>query len=166
MTEVYDGARPQKRVKLSGETATEAPEIAMNDNPIFAVDLSTNEIMQDSKELEVGITAFVSRASATFSGVLKKRYTDFLVNEILPNGQVLHLQDTTAGKRNRNDRNGGNSTIAQHRESVVVPAEVHNAAKEESLDVHHNGTAQAEAKDNETSPPDSKKPPSGPTEVY
>ena len=48
-----------------------------------------------AKEIEVGISLFVSSGSsqgARFAGVLKKRYTDFLVNEILLDQTVLHLQ--------------------------------------------------------------------------
>ncbi|KAF3892343.1 Pseudouridine synthase, TruD [Trichophyton interdigitale] len=48
---------------------------------------------QAVKEAEVGITQFVSPDLPGFSGVVKKRYTDFLVNEILPSGEVLHLKD-------------------------------------------------------------------------
>lgn len=45
-----------------------------------------------AKEAEVGITDYVSTESPGFEGIVKKRYTDFLVNEILPNGRVVHLQ--------------------------------------------------------------------------
>ncbi|KAJ9317545.1 hypothetical protein DTO271D3_2366 [Paecilomyces variotii] len=51
---------------------------------------------QALKEAEVGITEFVSTGTEGFSGILKKRYTDFLVNEILPSGEVLHLRDLVA----------------------------------------------------------------------
>ncbi|RMJ28953.1 pseudouridine synthase [Aspergillus sp. HF37] len=47
---------------------------------------------QAVREAEVGITQFVSPENAGFSGIFKKRYTDFLVNEILPSGEVLHLR--------------------------------------------------------------------------
>ncbi|KAL2871794.1 pseudouridine synthase PUS7 [Aspergillus lucknowensis] len=49
-----------------------------------------------SRELEVGISEFVSTDNEGFTGVLKRRYTDFLVNEILPSGKVLHLQSTVS----------------------------------------------------------------------
>ncbi|KAI5296053.1 hypothetical protein KEM52_005866 [Ascosphaera acerosa] len=49
---------------------------------------------QSLREVQVGITDFVSPELAGFEGVLKKRYTDFLVNEIELNGQVLHLRST------------------------------------------------------------------------
>lgn len=43
--------------------------------------------------MEVGITNFVNYDNVGFEGILKMRYTDFLVNEILPNGDVLHLKN-------------------------------------------------------------------------
>ena len=54
------------------------------------IDLDKSDIV---KQTEVGICAFV-RSSSTpqLRGLLKKRYTDFLVNEILLDGTVLHLK--------------------------------------------------------------------------
>ena len=45
------------------------------------------------KEVQCGIIEYVSPHLPGFTGILKKRYTDFLVNEILPNGQVIHLDN-------------------------------------------------------------------------
>ncbi|KAL8950378.1 MAG: hypothetical protein Q9222_003595, partial [Ikaeria aurantiellina] len=45
------------------------------------------------KEVQCGITEYVNPELPGFTGILKKRYTDFLVNEILPNGQVIHLDN-------------------------------------------------------------------------
>ncbi|KAK2628542.1 hypothetical protein QTJ16_001645 [Diplocarpon rosae] len=72
-------------------------------------DLTTRKIVSDNgfqpeKELEVGIKCFVNEQNPGFGGVLKQRcasvyflhtllYTDFLVNEIEPNGTVVHLTD-------------------------------------------------------------------------
>ncbi|KAK9318874.1 pseudouridine synthase [Lipomyces orientalis] len=42
-------------------------------------------------EPDVGITQYLG-AHAGFRGVLKQRYTDFLVNEILPSGEILHVK--------------------------------------------------------------------------
>ena len=65
-----------------------------------------------SKEAACGITEFVRPNLISFSGILKKRYvfliitlnnqvnmgryTDFLVNEILPSGEVVHLDNLKA----------------------------------------------------------------------
>ena len=54
--------------------------------------LSDDRAVHAAKEAEVGITDYVSTESPGFEGIVKKRYTDFLVNEILPNGRVVHLQ--------------------------------------------------------------------------
>ena len=54
---------------------------------------------QLNKEKACGITEFVSPDLLGFSGVLKKRYTDFMVNEILPSGEVVHLTSLKAPKR-------------------------------------------------------------------
>lgn len=45
------------------------------------------------REVRAGITAYVNASNNGFKGILKTRYTDFLVNEISPSGQVLHLQN-------------------------------------------------------------------------
>jgi hypothetical protein len=84
---------PRKKVKFSAET--EQP--AQQEPAVSSAEASAKMLLQDltsstSKEAEVGITDYVSAESPGFRGLLKKRYTDFLVNEILPNGQVVHLQ--------------------------------------------------------------------------
>ncbi|KAL8889091.1 MAG: hypothetical protein Q9215_003590 [Flavoplaca cf. flavocitrina] len=45
------------------------------------------------KEVQCGIVEYIGPHLPGFAGILKKRYTDFLVNEILPNGQVIHLDN-------------------------------------------------------------------------
>lgn len=87
MAECEDVESPRKKIKLSDQLDRpndSIPAIA----PASPIDVQTQ------KELDVGITSFVSPHVDAFSGILKKRYTDFLVNEILPNGQVLHLRST------------------------------------------------------------------------
>ncbi|KAL9005248.1 MAG: hypothetical protein Q9188_001970 [Gyalolechia gomerana] len=63
---------------------------AMQDHQ--SINASGNEDRLD-KEAQCGITEYVSPQLPGFRGVLKKRYTDFLVNEILPNGKVIHLEN-------------------------------------------------------------------------
>nr|POF06855.1 multisubstrate pseudouridine synthase 7 [Quercus suber] len=53
---------------------------------------SLPDITQTDQERAVGITHYVSASNNPFSCVVKQRYTDFLVNEILPSGRVLHLE--------------------------------------------------------------------------
>ena len=48
------------------------------------------------QENEVGITQYINEANRTgggFFGTIKQRYSDFLVNEIDLNGQVVRLLD-------------------------------------------------------------------------
>jgi tRNA pseudouridine13 synthase len=87
MVELEDVESPHKKIKLSNQL--DGP-----DDSIPAITTATPIDAQIQKELDVGITSFVSPHAHAFSGILKKRYTDFLVNEILPNGEVLHLRST------------------------------------------------------------------------
>lgn len=48
-------------------------------------------VSQSAAEAAVGITEFVNAALPAWTGVLKTRYTDFLVNEVDPLGRVVHL---------------------------------------------------------------------------
>ncbi|KAL4898842.1 hypothetical protein BDW74DRAFT_126398 [Aspergillus multicolor] len=88
---------PQKRLKT--EDVADKDEVVP---PVGgAPQQSDAEIDEQlSKEIEVGITEFVSADNEGFAGILKKRYTDFLVNEILPSGKVLHLTNTKAPNAN------------------------------------------------------------------
>ncbi|OQD82331.1 hypothetical protein PENANT_c022G09306 [Penicillium antarcticum] len=77
-------ASPEKMV-VAGDGAADVP--------------TTTAVVSDAqgvKEVEVGITEFVSSDNEGFSGILKKRYTDFMVNEITTAGEVVHLRNTNA----------------------------------------------------------------------
>ena len=103
------GESPRKRLKTDTE-------------PTGDVVVGSETTKSDAqKELEVGITEYVSRDNEGFAGILKKRYlyrlqwcgymlmdryTDFLVNEILPNGQVLHLQTVATPEENGTSNEG------------------------------------------------------------
>ena len=89
-----------------------------------------------SKETSCGITEFVRPKLMAFSGILKKRYdfriaftttlanlhryTDFLVNEILPSGEVVHLDNLEAPPKQRQNTeqfgNDGKSSAANSTE--------------------------------------------------
>lgn len=57
-------------------------------------------------EASVGITRFINPNHTGFKGLLKTLHSDFQVNEIQPNGTVVHLTDegVNAGKSNRQKR--------------------------------------------------------------
>ncbi|KAF9887395.1 hypothetical protein FE257_010250 [Aspergillus nanangensis] len=87
---------PRKRIKTDNAPTTDAEVAPPSEIPAQGTEqakLSETDA-QALKEVEVGITEFVSADNEGFTGILKKRYTDFLVNEILPSGQVLHLEST------------------------------------------------------------------------
>ncbi|KAK5074109.1 multisubstrate pseudouridine synthase 7 [Lithohypha guttulata] len=86
---------PQKRRRLSNnETGIGAH---LPDEPMLAtppVEVQASEATVQSRESEVGIQTFINANISSFAGVLKTRYSDFIVNEILPSGEVVHLQNT------------------------------------------------------------------------
>ncbi|GAB7343897.1 hypothetical protein MBLNU457_1853t1 [Dothideomycetes sp. NU457] len=85
MTERDESEQPRKRVRLTGPAEVE------NGSPIDSSFSIEDQIKaQSEQETKFGITVFASPNSG-FSGIVKQRYTDFLVNEIQSNGQVLHL---------------------------------------------------------------------------
>lgn len=98
---------PRKRQKTEDAPATgSAVEIPPQAG-------SAAQDAQTMKEMDVGITELVTADNEGFAGILKKRsvlsprllepllrklcrYTDFLVNEITPSGEVVHLRNTAA----------------------------------------------------------------------
>lgn len=85
-----------------GTAAAEAPVADVNSNTATASSNATKdaatvlkeaEAAQQEHERTVGITAYVSPEAPGFSCIVKQRYTDFLVNEILTTGEVLHLTE-------------------------------------------------------------------------
>ncbi|KAJ0425868.1 pseudouridine synthase [Aspergillus carlsbadensis] len=98
---------PQKRLKT--ENVADSADVAL---PATVAAAAPQPEVNDqlSREIEVGITEFVSADNEGFVGILKKRYTDFLVNEILPSGKVLHLQSTAVPRED-----GNNSAPAENK---------------------------------------------------
>ncbi|KAI9932270.1 hypothetical protein ASPWEDRAFT_182910 [Aspergillus wentii DTO 134E9] len=80
---------PRKRIKTDTAPSTED---AVLPSGVAVAAPAPSADSQALKEIEVGITEFVSAENEGYAAILKKRYTDFLVNEILPSGQVLHLR--------------------------------------------------------------------------
>lgn len=56
--------------------------------------LENQPVVKGLQERDVGITQFLNQSTKSgFLGLLKQKYTDFLVNEIDMNGNVVHLED-------------------------------------------------------------------------
>ena len=79
--------RPVKRQKLSADEQTPAAA---------AANAANSEV---EREIRAGITAHVNPDAPGFAGVLKQRYVDFQVNEIVPDGRVVHLEDVVGAKQ-------------------------------------------------------------------
>ncbi|KAL8686863.1 MAG: hypothetical protein Q9218_006807 [Villophora microphyllina] len=89
-------ASPRKKLKVHHTpsisaiaSVTMAEGVASSEPPHAA---SEGQDRRD-KEIQCGITEYVSLDVPGFTATFKKRYTDFLVNEILPNGTVVHLDN-------------------------------------------------------------------------
>lgn len=119
MDNAQTDTRPSKRVKLETSQVDNNPgtlrTMAHNDDenvahvPYF---IHSNVLDDAAKEKDVGIISFIDESRSKLRGTLKKRYTDFLVNEILPNGTVVHLRSMKAKNQS-----------APPRPEVVAPAE-------------------------------------------
>lgn len=129
-----ESARPAKRARLdddtvpslSADTSAPAPQ-ATATIPVAPIDTDLD------REVRAGITEYVCPDNLGFTGVLKQRYTDFLVNEIGLDGQVLHLKSTNVprkqGKKaNGAQQNGTDAGIKKDSEGKLV-------LKEETGDV-------------------------------
>ena len=90
---------------------------------------ASGEVYNNDQEQAVGISAFASPGTLGFGCVIKLRYTDFLVNEILPSGEVVHLTSLDASrkekKRRQDNANGDASggTVELDYESNSTPVE-------------------------------------------
>lgn len=99
---------PEKRLKLEENISNSSKET-------FAVDKTSEKPISTEIELKSSMNCFVNdqsnkRSESTvgvteyccenkgFSGVLKQRYSDFLVNEIDLNGMIAHLTNTELPK--------------------------------------------------------------------
>ncbi|KAE8147464.1 pseudouridine synthase [Aspergillus avenaceus] len=117
---------PRKRIKVDNDTSTE--EAAL---PPAAAAISESDA-QALREAEVGITEFVSAENEGFAGLLKKRYTDFLVNEILPSGEVLHLRNLPASQSNQDNTDAAKKTEPSEETKPQENTEVTPAADKPS----------------------------------
>lgn len=154
--------RPAKRARLDEVApASLAAPLASSvdtDRPSSktAVAAETAAVDDDlEREIRAGITEYVCAENLGFRGVLKQRFTDFLVNEIGLDGQVLHLKSVDVGGRKKNgeetNKNGekmhiegasvahpepdGKTVEAKPENAGVENTNGHGATKEEKEDV-------------------------------
>lgn len=97
---------PVKRRRLSNDVGS--MNSAATSTASMPGMLATNsDILEAKRQYDVGIREFINGHVSPFSATLKKRYTDFLVNEILPNNEVVHLRNLNVQKvaapENQND---------------------------------------------------------------
>jgi tRNA pseudouridine13 synthase len=122
-----DAARPAKRARLDDDSApafspsTSTGTLAAAEQPILAATAAIDADLE--REVRAGITEYVCPDNLGFTGVLKQRYTDFLVNEIGLDGRVLHLTNTEVETKNQKRVESDNATkIAEEEKPVETSA--------------------------------------------
>ncbi|KAK5051576.1 hypothetical protein LTR84_003228 [Exophiala bonariae] len=96
-----EDSRPHKRVKIEEDNTVSQH----NSKPPTTSD-------DNMKEIEVGINTWMDSSRPVFHGILKKRYTDFLVNEVLLDGTVAHLHSLSA-KPSSDSKIAASTTISR-----------------------------------------------------
>jgi tRNA pseudouridine13 synthase len=155
MDESSGDSRPLKRVKLDDDQVSAASQdgqdlVATQNGLGVARMADTLTVDESAKELQVGITAFVDHTRGVFKGVLKKRYTDFLVNEILPDGRVLHLQSMDAGSAQNGPNTGDANKETVPTEAATITDETGQASGgqgKETAEERAEDDAEANSKD-------------------
>lgn len=77
--------------------------------------VNSNAPVRAASEKKMGLLFFTSTDQHGWHGEIRKRYTDFLVNEIRKDGKVLHLEDYTIIKRPDEDKVGVPRCVSQMR---------------------------------------------------
>ncbi|PVH96699.1 tRNA pseudouridine synthase D [Periconia macrospinosa] len=174
-------ARPAKRARLDSPSSTPAADPATTSTstpaPVKSGPLGSDKpssVDEDlEREIRAGITEYVCAENAGFRGVLKQRYTDFLVNEIGLDGEVVRLtvvgveeekdkapkKEEGRGEKEKTNKEGkkNEGKVAEHQEKVTLVVEDGNEAapvkqpKKIEIriedDVEENGTEKAEVKE-------------------
>ncbi|KAH9870114.1 hypothetical protein J1614_007036, partial [Plenodomus biglobosus] len=120
-----DTARPTKRARIE-DTAAPAPSTSTSTAASTTAPIPTAPATIDKdleREVRAGITEYACPDNLGFTGVLKKRYTDFLVNEIGLDGEVVHLKSLEVkrkeGKR-QNEKESGAVVVVKKEEEMEV----------------------------------------------
>ncbi|KAF2124817.1 tRNA pseudouridine synthase D [Dothidotthia symphoricarpi CBS 119687] len=151
-----DSARPAKRARLDDSsapaldtpnlTSAQAPQAPEAIATTTATTTATKPTVIDSeleREVRAGITEYVCPDNLGFTGTLKQRYTDFLVNEIGLDGEVLHLTSTEVEKKESVKQD--EKVVEKKKAEVAVTEEKielkEEKADEEMRDVQNGGDA-------------------------
>ncbi|KAF2678074.1 pseudouridine synthase-like protein TruD/Pus7 [Lentithecium fluviatile CBS 122367] len=155
--------RPVKRARLDDATDTAAltstdPATTSTELPKAPIASAPAAVDTDiEKEVRAGITKYVCPDNLGFKGVLKQRYTDFLVNEVGLDGKVLHLrvvgvENKSGGKKEIDEQNGEKAEAKQEETNEVNIGEAVEAAqKDVETKVEENGKTEETANGHEVS---------------
>ncbi|GAA5861466.1 hypothetical protein JCM3774_000257 [Rhodotorula dairenensis] len=111
-----------------------------------------------ANEDEVGITQYVSPDVEPFSGIIKHRFTDFLVNEVGLDGQVVRLRDIDGPRANR--KNGPDPPVQAKTTLSDAPVTPTTTTEAQSVTSEAAGGGAAETADTITEAPKAEEVPS------
>lgn len=116
----------------------------------------TGEEHHKKQEQAVGITAFVSPTTSGFNCVIKQRYTDFLVNEILPSGDVVHLTSLNVSRSEKKRRHGdeANGTLNDDANSRAEAADNAQNGRRTTKDDNSSPSKKRKVDDSEPTVPE------------
>jgi tRNA pseudouridine13 synthase len=120
-----DSARPAKRARLDHNAAPSLSSVPVPQAAPRAPEAAIDEDLE--REVRAGIREYVCPSNLGFRGVLKQRYTDFLVNEIGQDGVVVHLRSLEMPRREKkagDERDEKTLAEEEKVKKVVVKKEV------------------------------------------
>ncbi|KAG2077310.1 tRNA pseudouridine synthase D [Suillus decipiens] len=158
-------ARSPKRTKLDADEHIVADTSPLTDSKEGSSAVAAESVLPPSHALlgiapsfasnglrqvlqtDVGISEYISRDVPPISGIIKQRFTDFLVFEVNQDNQVIHLKSLdmpeSSSKKGKGNDEGSSSTavaeasMAQPQELVTNPES--NTAEEPSADTEAKG---------------------------
>ncbi|KAL5113705.1 multisubstrate pseudouridine synthase 7 [Pleosporales sp. CAS-2024a] len=146
-------ARPAKRARLDDSSAASLSVCAARQGAGIAPSAAAMDADADAdveREVRAGITEYVCRENLGFTGVLKQRYTDFLVNEIGRDGRVLHLSCTDVPSKEKK----GTMVLKEEKGTMVLKEEKGTMVLKEEKENGDTDEAPAEQDDEKLSEED------------
>ncbi|CAH1784910.1 unnamed protein product [Owenia fusiformis] len=112
---------PAKRIKCE-DSITSTPDEQLDVKNVPSTDPNEAKIKDSSssqclKEGDVGITEYISQHEG-FNGVIKQRFSDFIVNEIDADGDTVRLTDITDPKLKEEEANEDKDQVADSADEV------------------------------------------------